>query len=411
MKDVPRLLTLLLTIFLSSQSVFGQGLPTAQPEDVGMSSDRLDRIEPVIQSYIDREKLAGVVTLVARHEKVVHFEKYGMQDESQPMQLNTIFRIASMTKPVTSVAIMMLYEEGAFLLDDPVAKYIPEFKDVQVYSKTENGKPVLVKPKKRMTIKDLLTHTSGLTYGIFGKTPVDTMYLKANLHKGNLKEMVNKLSKIPLLHQPGDKWQYSLSTDVLGYIVEVISGKPLNEFFEERIFEPLGMKDTGFYVPEDKADRLSARYGVSKERKLIIKKELRRTGELPKLLSGGGGLVSTASDYLRFSQMLLNKGELEGKRILGSRTVEFMTENHLPAHIMEKRKTGFGLGFSVLVNVPQTHSLGSIGEFRWSGIYNTHFWIAPKDELIFILMSQFSPKRLYKINEKFKVLVYQAIVD
>ena len=239
----------LLILFIISQSLLGQGLPTAKPEEVGLASKRLDRIRPIMQSYADQNKLPGLITIVARHRKVVHFEKYGMQDDNQPMHFDTIFRIASMTKPITSVVILILYEEGYFLLDDPITKFIPEFNDIKVYSKMDKNELVLVYPQKTITIRDLLTHKSGLTYGSFGNTPVDSIYRKTNLFSGNLKEMIHKLSKIPLLYQPGTKWNYSVSTGVLGYLVEVISGKSFDKFLEERIFKLLGMKDTGFYVP------------------------------------------------------------------------------------------------------------------------------------------------------------------
>jgi CubicO group peptidase (beta-lactamase class C family) len=277
-----------------------------------MSAERLNRIKPVMQSYIDEKKLPGMITMVARHGKVVHFEKYGLMDADKPMQLNTIFRIASMTKPVTSVAVMMLYEEGRFQLDDPVSDYIPEFRNLKVYSSIDETGLHTVDPVRPVTIRDLLIHTSGLT-GVGADSPVDSMYAAANLSDGTLKEMIQKLSEIPLLYQPGTRWNYSRSTEVLGYLVEVISGKPLDVFFKERIFNPLKMKDTGFYVPIEKFNRVGAVYAPdSAGIKIIMEPDTNSVSVPVKFLSGNGGLVSTATDYMIFSQMLLTEGSITG---------------------------------------------------------------------------------------------------
>ena len=239
MKPIYKTLSFFLILIFYVPIASSQGLPTVTPEEVGISSPRLDRLKPAMQDYVSQNKLPGLITLIARRGKVVHFEKYGNMNNNQSMQFDTIFRIASMTKPVTSVAVMILYEEGRFQLNDPVSKYISEFKDVKVFSALKNGKLELVDPENPMTIRDLLTHTSGLTYGFFGNTPVDSIYKKANLYNGTLKDMIQKLAKIPLLYQPGTKWNYSVSTDVLAYLVEVISGEDFDEFLEERIFNPL----------------------------------------------------------------------------------------------------------------------------------------------------------------------------
>jgi CubicO group peptidase (beta-lactamase class C family) len=399
------------------QAVLSQGLPTVKPELAGFSSGRLDRIKPVMQRYVDENKLPGLITMVARQGKIVHFEKYGMMDQDKPMQMNTIFRIASMSKPVTSVAVMILYEKGYFQLDDPVAKYIPEFKNLKVFSSKDKDGLHLEDLKRPMTIRDLLTHTSGLTYGFFGNTVVDTMYRKANLWGGTLKDMIQKLSEIPLLYQPGTKWNYSFSTDVLGYLVEVVSGKSFDVFLKENIFSPLKMTDTGFNVPKEKINRCSAIYGISDNKgiKVISKPDTSQISRPAKLFSGGGGLFSTAGDYLIFAQMLLNKGEVNGVRLLGTKTVDFMTENHLDEGLVHFESNhpglGFGLGFSVVMDVPKTQTLGSAGAYGWSGIYNTYFSIDPKEKLICILMTQFSPFAYYPVNREFNVLVYQAIVD
>lgn len=410
-----RIAFILIQLFLF-QVVNSQGLPTVKPEEAGLASDRLNRIKPVMQSYVDENKLPGLITMVARQGKIVHFEKYGMMDLDKPMQLNTIFRIASMSKPITSVAVMILYEEGHFQLDDPIAKYIPEFKDLKVFSTKDKDGIHLEDQIRPMTIRDLLIHTSGLTYGIFGNTVVDSMYRSANLWAGTLKEMVQELSEIPLLYQPGTKWNYSFSTDVLGYLVEEVSGKSFDKFLKEKIFEPLKMKDTDFYVPKEKINRCSAIYGVSDNNgiKVISKPDTSIISRSPKFFSGGGGLFSTASDYMIFAQMLLNQGEINGVRLLGRKTVELMTENHLSEGLMSlagRPGSGFGLGFSVVTDVPKTQTLGSVGEFGWAGIYNTYFSIDPKEKLIWILMTQFSPFSFYPVNKEFNVLVYQAIVN
>jgi CubicO group peptidase (beta-lactamase class C family) len=413
------LLGLILFFIIGSCSQQENHLPTAKPEKVGMSSERLNRIKPVMQKYIDENKLPGIITMVARHGKVVHFEKYGMMDADKPMQLNTIFSLQSMTKPITSVAAMMLYEEGLFQLDDPVSKYIPEFKDLKVFSSKDKDGIHVVDQIKPMTIRNLLTHTSGLTYGMYdinGNTPVDSMYNAVKWNSGTLSEMIQKLVKIPLANQPGTKWNYSVSTDVLGYLVEVISGKPLNEFFKERIFIPLKMEDTDFYVPKEKINRLAALYGPSDNKgiKVIIKPDSARFSRPAKFLGGGGRLYSTATDYMIFAQMLLNKGEYNGIRLLGSKTVELMTKNQIPAELLPVADwylpgLGFGLGFSVMSD--PLGILGSQGEYGWAGAYNTYFSIDPTEDLIWIQMTQFYPTFYYPVSKEFKVLVYQAIVD
>lgn len=417
MKKHIQIFALLMLLLLLTESVSPQGLPTATPDEMGLSSTRLSRIKPFMQSYVDQGKLPGLITMIARHGKVVHFEKYGAMDVNKPMQFDTIFRIASMTKPITSVAIMMLYEEGKFLLNDPVSKFIPDFEDVKVFSHIDQNGLQLVEQQNPITIQNLLTHTSGLTYGFFGNTPVDSMYREAALFNGTLEEMVQKVTKLPLLYQPGTKWNYGVSTDVLGYLIEVLSGKPFNEFLQQRIFKPLGMKDTDFYVPQGKINRFAALYKLTNDGTVQVsdKPETGSFLKYPTLCSGGGGLVSTASDYMRFAQMLLNKGEIEGIRLLGRKTVEFMTRNQLANELLPIHPgllgQGFGLGFAVLVSIPQSFSIGSEGEFEWRGIYNTFFWVDPNEDMILVLMTQFSPYLYYPIYKEFKVLTYQAIVD
>ncbi|TEU18339.1 MAG: class A beta-lactamase-related serine hydrolase [Anaerolineales bacterium] len=421
---------------------------TVTPEEVGFSASRLSRIGTWMQGYIDQNKLAGTIAMVARCGKVAYLERFGMMDleAAKPMQFDTIFRIYSMTKPIASVALMMLYEEGQFQLNDPVSKFIPEFADVKVFAGAAEEGFEVAELEREITIWHLLTHTAGLTYDFFEDSPVDAMYLEADLHQPDrtAEEVVHEIVKLPLVHQPGTAWRYSMATDVLGYLVEVISGMSLAVFFEEKVLKPLGMEDTDFYVPEAKLDRFAAEYGPSTGPSTEFtpsEAEGLRTGsgqaptenggiellDAPatspyskptRFLSGGVGLVSTASDYMRFAQMLLNGGELDGTRLLGRKTVELMTINHLPDELIPIQVQphtlhgcSFGLGFRVLVNLAQAGRLGSEGEFGWGGAASTSFFVDPKEKLIGLLLTQLVPSRYYPIRNEFKVLVYQALVD
>jgi CubicO group peptidase (beta-lactamase class C family) len=426
------LVLLLAGLLVSCQTVTPQQLKTQQevtagrclvkvkPEEVGLSSERLKRINKVMQGYVDEDKLSGLVTMVARRGKIAHFECFGLMDKesNKPMQPDTIFRIYSMSKPITSVAVMMLYEEGHFQLNDPVSKFIPEFKNVKVFvKKTDTGIEV-ADTKRQITIRDLLVHISGLAYGLGKDTVVDEMYQKEKMLKWDetLEEKVQRLVKLPLANQPGSTWRYSISVDVLGYLVEVISDKRLDVFLEERIFKPLGMEDTGFYVPVEKIDRFATIYKAAEADSFGPDDTLfwGDFSKLPRFLSGGGGLVSTANDYMRFCQMLLNGGELDGVRLLSRKTVELMTANHLTDELIHEGNMtdgyGFGLGFGVLLDVAQSESLGSEGEYTWGGAASTGFWIDPEEELIGILMTQLMPYN-GRFTKEFKVLSYQAIVD
>jgi CubicO group peptidase (beta-lactamase class C family) len=394
-------------------------LSVVRPEKAGMCTERLSRIKPVMQRYVDDNKLPGMITMVARHGKIVHFEKYGYMDKDKTMRYDAIFRIASMTKPVTSVAVMILYEEGYFQLDDPVADYIPEFRDLKVFSSIDENGIHTVDQVRPMTIRDLLTHTSGLT-GIGADTPVDSMYNAANLSDGTLKEMIQKLSEIPLLYQPGTTWNYSRSTDVLGYLIETLSGKPLDMFLKERIFIPLGMDDTDFYVPKEKFERVGAVYAPDSTGIRIIMEPDTNIVSIPvKFLSGNGGLYSTATDYMIFSRMLLNRGEYNGIRILGSRTVDLMTSNQISDERMPEDDffgplmsgMGFGFGFAVLQDNRGAKITGSEGSYWWSGSGNTYFYIDPHEDMIVILMTQFVPNFYYPVFKQLRVLSYQAITD
>ena len=389
-------------------------------QDLGFSPERLERIGAVMQRYVDEGKLAGMVTLVARRGAVAHFEKCGFQDiqTGTPMELDTIFRIYSMTKPIACVALMMLYEHGLFHLNDPVTGFLPEFAKVEVLK--EGG--VLEEPHRAITIHDLLTHTAGFSYGDYPNTgaPVDELYDQANLFDSqiSLQEMVRRIAALPLAHQPGRAWRYSVATDVVGRLVEVVSGVSLDEFMQREIFEPLGMHDTGYSIAPEKAGRFATLYGKTEKGDLEVL-DTAVGGEYsdPKLFAGGHGLISTASDYLRFAQLLLNGGELDGVRLLGRKTIDLMTTNHVPAALLPLETGepwpgfGYGLGFGVLMDLAQSGVMGSVGNFRWSGWANTHFWVDPREQLIGILMLQYIPSGTYPVTEDSKTLVYQALLD
>ena len=388
-----------------------EGLPRAVPEDVGMSTSRLGRIAPVMQRWVDDGKIPGALTMIAREGRLVHFEKFGTQDvaTAKPIEFDTIFRIYSMTKPITSIAVMMLYEEGHFQLGTPVSELIPAFKDMQIYTK---GGADIVDAETEMTIKHLLTHTSGLIYGGDGDHPINQRYRDANYYRGDLAYMASELGKIPLYHDPGAGWNYGMSTDVLGYLVEVVSGMPFAEFLKTRIFNPLRMNDTAFSVPEEKVDRYMTLYEPTEEGGIrVIENAPVSSGPLSFFHSGGAGLQSTAADYLRFCQMLLNDGELDGERLLGRKTVELIRANHISDEWqpLERTGCGFGLGFAVVTDVADTHSLGSLGTYSWGGLASTTFWIDPVEELIGVLMTQLIGDSPF--HAQFRVLTYQSIVD
>jgi CubicO group peptidase (beta-lactamase class C family) len=386
---------------------------------VGLSSERLARVGEVFRGYAEAGRLAGAVGMVLRHGKVAYLDSWGMRDLAarDPMEVDDIFRIYSMTKPVTSVAVMMLYEEGRFFLDDPVGRYLPELANVQVARLAEATGPQDIpteRPARPMTIRDLLRHTSGLTYGSFSNTVVDQVYRQANvLGQRTLADMVAELGKIPLLYQPGTRWNYSVSTDVLGRLVEVLSGQRFDVFLRERIFEPLGMHDTGFYVEPSKRHRFAELYGhTGPERRLEVVTARPYTPD-ETFFSGGGGLVSTAHDYARFAQMLLNGGELDGARILSPATVELMTTDHLhdDGASFLADGWGFGLGFTVK-NRPALDGLpDSVGTYYWFGVAGTSFWIDPARDLVGIFMVQLNPNRDVNFRDQFKRMVYAALVE
>jgi len=409
--------TLFAVLLLISLPGWAADLGRSKPESVGMSSERLARIQPLMKRYVDEGKLAGIITVVARKGRIVHFETVGKLnlETGERLRDDSLFRIYSMSKPIVTTAAMMLFEEGKFQLGDPVEKYLPPFKGARVLvdgAEVEQDHP--------FTIRELMSHSAGLTYGIFGDTTVDRAYRDAGiLQKENLEEMVEALGKIPLLYQPGTRWVYSVSADVLGRLVEVVSGQPLDRFLRDRLFQPLGMNDTFFQVPAGKLERFGTNHARNKEGELVVvdKPETSRFAKEVTFFSGGGGLVSTAMDYLKFSQMMLNGGELNGVRILSPNTVEIMTRNHLGPGVVTgfgerpgaAGAFGFGLGFGVATTEPLT-SLGSKGEYTWGGMAGTIFWNDPHEELTAVLMVQMM-QNPWPLRAQFHNLVYQAIVD
>ncbi len=423
------LLTLCLTLPLAGQGIpekgANGGLPAAAPADVGLSAERLARITGAVRDHIDAGELAGAVALVARRGKVAHFEALGRMDgeagSGVPMPGDALFGIASMTKPITSTAVMMLYEEDRFQLDDPVSRYLPALEKMTVIVVEEGHEgpeaPYTTVPAERQTtIRDLLRHTSGLTYDFMDPGPVGRLY-REQLEPdetATLGDFVTKLAELPLARQPATGFGYGLSTDVLGYLVEVVSGEPFDRFLARRIFAPLGMHDTAFYVPADKVERMTTLYAAGEDGKVkpAVRPWFRGYREPPAMPSGGAGLVSTATDYARFLQMLLGGGRANGVRLLSRKSVELMTTGHLGA-MREGFYPGydFGLGFAVRVDVGESGTLGSVGEYAWSGIFSTYFFVDPHEQMFAILMTQTSPFDGLDLGSRFKKLVYQAIDD
>jgi CubicO group peptidase (beta-lactamase class C family) len=402
------------------------------PGEVGLDEQRLARIDTHFQRYVDDGRLAGWQAMVSRRGKVAHLSSYGMADKEagRPIESDTIFRIYSMTKPITSVAAMMLWEQGAFELNDPISKWLPEFTDMRVYVGGPANKAATVPATEPVRVWHLLTHTAGLTYGFHHNHVTDEIYRKAGFEFGNpngfdLAQCVQAWASLPLAFQPGSEWLYSVATDVLGRLVEVISGQPLDRFFDEQIFTPLGMTDTGFTVDADRQERLAALYAVTPEipqpfRYDQMGKAITRE---PQWFSGGGGLASTTRDYTRFTWMLLRGGELDGNRLLSPRTIRYMATNHLPGNQdlqsfgrainAETRMdgVGFGLGFAVVINPAAGKVVCSEGEFNWGGLASTTFWIDPVEDLSVVFMTQLVPSSTYNIRPQLRQLVYQSLVD
>jgi CubicO group peptidase (beta-lactamase class C family) len=407
-------------------------LPLTAPEQVGLSAARLARITQWMQTWVDSGRLPGMTVAIMRKGELAYAHTCGKADveRNKPMRPDTIVRIYSMTKPLTSTAIMMLYEEGHLQLDDPISKFIPGFRNQRVYSGGSRGKIESVPAERDINFRDLLSHTSGLTYGFMESNPVDALYrakgadgVDYGTAETSLKEVTEKLATFPLIAQPGKAWNYSVSTDVLGYLVEVIAGRPFQDYLVEKVTKPLGMVDTNFYVPNDKHERFAANYNAGPGGKLALLDDPAKSRYLAprKVNSGGGGLVATASDYLRFCRFMLNKGELDGVRLLGRKTVELMTSNHLGGDMADMGMPrfsespyygiGFGLGFSVMIDPAKAHILGTKGEYAWGGAASTAFWCDPQEDMAVVLLTQLMPSSTYAIRRELRVLSYQAIID
>jgi len=401
----------------------------ATPEQVGLCSHRLARIGAWMRNWTDSGRLSGMVTLVARHGQVAYLDSCGLRDVAAglPMSEDSVFRIYSMTKPLTSVALMMLYEEGRFQLDDPIARHLPMFADMRVFSGGNAEHYETVAANGPITFKHLLTHTSGLTYGFLEATPVDALYRQQGIDFQSaevpLLDMMAPLAALPLLSQPGAEWNYSVATDVLGALLEVLSGQPFAQFLRERVLMPLAMHDTDFHVREENRGRFTANYTRARDGGLKQIDGARDSRYLqPRcLISGGGGLVSTVFDYFRFCCFMRNRGELDGVRLLGRKTVEFMTCNHLRGDMADMGQPrfsessytgiGFGLGFSVMIDPAKAEIVGSPGEYAWGGAASTAFWIDPVEDMAVILLTQLLPSSTYPLRRQLRVLSYQAIVD
>ena len=443
-----------LALPFASQAVAAAGLPTVAPEAVGLSAKRLERLTSYMNQAVADGTMVGGSGLIARDGKIAYHEVYGLADREarRPMAHDSIFRIYSMSKPITSVAVMMLHEEGRFMLNEPVARHLPALAGLRVATFAPDGAgpeapaagtPTPApdgaatattsagldtrEPTRQPTIRDLLRHTAGLTYGVFGDTPIDRLYREAGLltEDMTLDAFTTKLGQIPLLHDPGVRWHYSVSVDVQGALVEAVSGMPFGEFLRQRLFAPLGMVDTRFtapaelwpriaqlYSPEGTPDDVSAFRTPSLGTALVIADDRLNEGYREGALfeSGGGGLLSTAGDYVRFCQMLLNGGELDGARILSPKSVALMATDHLAGIGGFRAGAGFGLGFSVVLDPGALGELASVGEYAWGGAAGTRFWIDPTERLIGIFMTQSIPHRT-DLRAKFKALVYQAVVE
>lgn len=443
MKHLKR--ALFFTLTLMTTAVLAEDISMVSPESVGLSLSRLENISSLIRSHVAEKKIAGAVVLVARHGKIAYFEPFGLADTGKPMQKDTMFRIASMTKPLVSVAILQLYEEGKLLLSDPVAKYIPEFarpKVLEMLPPGSNPAFRLVPAKREITIKDLLRHTAGLPYGFAPDWyPKDRLYRQmyelykdANISsglyetEGTIGEMVKRLARLPLARQPGEVFEYGMAADVLGYLVEVVSGIKLDDYLRERLFKPLQMNDTYFFLPDSEKPRLSALWktnwrgkldkvsdGLHQEGAYIYSPSYQYSGTKT-FLSGGVGVTSTAYDYFRFCQMLLNKGELDGVRILSRKTVELMTEtNHIGTlNATALHDDGWKFGLGVAIEADRAHNVdsGSVGTFEWAGIFSTRFSVDPKEQKITLFLSQTHPFNYhFELWDKLLVLSSSSIAD
>jgi CubicO group peptidase (beta-lactamase class C family) len=402
----------------------------AKPEEVGLSSSRLGRVADHLQRYLDAGKFAGCVTLVGRQGKVAWLEAQGHLEveRRRPVRDDSIFRVYSMTKPLTSVGLLMLYEQARFQLDDPVHRFIPSWRDLRVFVSGNHPTWKTTPVERPMTIRDLLTHTSGLTYGFMQHTNVDAAYRALGVGDTArpgyaLRDMIAELAELPLVFSPGTRWNYSVSTDVVGHLIEVISGQPLDAYLREHVLQPLGMTDTAFVIADDRRDRFAANYLRLPDGRLQLADDPAHSAfRQCTFFSGGGGLVSTAPDYFRFASMLASKGELDGIRLLGRKTVELMTMNHLPggqdlsdlaqAGMFTETAyggVGFGLGVSVVQSPVRAQLSGTPGEFAWGGMASTAFWVDPAEELVVVFMTQLMPSSSYPVRRELRALIYSAL--
>jgi CubicO group peptidase (beta-lactamase class C family) len=416
---------LLLTLVTAGGSAVAQGggLPRARPAEVGLSAAALDRIAPALQAYSDSAQLPGVLAVVARHGRLAYVGSVGSLSGGKPIELDQVFRIFSMTKPITSAAAMQLYESGKLRLDDPVSKYVPAFAQVRVYAGGSAAQPALREPDRAVRVSDLLTHTAGLTYGLFGNSPVDSIYMRAALFGPGFStaSLVDSLAHLPLAFSPGSRWNYSFATDVLGRVVEVASGMRLDRYLDSALFQPLGMRTTGFHATPQMDGHITSVYARGPDGNVQAQTPLLMPDYAPnaQLLSGGGGLLSTPADYLRFAQMLLNRGELDGKRVLKRETVDLMLRNQLPQEMLPipiapgwpPGRSGFSYAGAVRLDTDSAVP-GSPGTFRWAGYGTTFFWIDPRADLIAMVWTQYMPvMEHWGLDSRIQQLVYRAISE
>ena len=421
--------SIILCTFLSigiALSAIGQSISVVKPEESGLSLHRLESIDRILNEYVDQEEVAGGVALIARKGQIGYLKAFGMKDieSKQQMKTDDIFRIASMTKAITVAGIMMLFEDGYFTLDDPLSKFIPEFSEMQVMVEdTANKSYTLEKAKSQITIRHLLTHTSGLTYDFFSQPYISEIYTQNNIYnglgksEGTIGDMVKRLAKLPLMNHPGEGWQYGMNMDVLGYLIEIISGQTFDEYLRDKIFEPLQMNNTYFYLPKKKKDRIATLYGFNSLGRLIKLEGTSDNGYHSDIdvhesnksyFSGGAGLVSTAEDYYKFLQMLLNNGFYNNKKLLSRNTIELMTSEQTGDNFEWWKGHGFGFGFAISRGPMFTGNPGSEGTYSWVGYFATNYWVDPKEELIGIFLTQLNPRK-NDMDVKFKNLMYQAI--
>ena len=404
-------------------------LKVVSPASVGLDGKVMGNIRDYLkEQYVEPGKYVGTLTLVARKGEIAYLDALGFMDREnkKAMQEDAIFSVYSMSKPITSIALMQLYEKSLFRLDDPIHWHIPSWRNLRVYESGLYPNFLTSRPKRHMTIRDLLSHMSGLTYDFMLRTNVDAAYRKTKLQAtGDLQDMIDTLAQLPLEFSPGDQWNYSVSTDVCGYLVEHFSGMKLDKYFQKHIFDPLGMEDTGFSCAKEKVDRLASLYEQHpKKGPVLVDPGGAKTARVKKrkMLSGGGGLLSTMSDYYRFCSMLLNQGELDGTRIIGRKTLAMMASNHLPDNkdLTEMSQSafsettyqgvGFGLGFSVILDPVKTQSLTDIGEYGWGGAASTVFWVNPKEEMVVIFLTQLLPSSTYQVRRELRSLVYSSLM-